>query len=161
MTAGPDTGTGTIEDDDETDIALSVAPSSVAEGAAATSVTVTAKTDGDTFKTPGPDGERGELHGRRRGDGDRRAPRQGTDYTTVADFKISPSHAGQTSGEGTFTLTPTDDKIVEGEEKITVSGTATDLTVNGTSVKLTDDDSTDIALSVDRRAWRRMPATPR
>ena len=41
-----DTGTGTINNDDSNAITLSVSPSSVAEGAAATEVTVTASTSG-------------------------------------------------------------------------------------------------------------------
>ena len=49
--------------------------------------------------------------------------------------------AGATSGTGTFTLTPTQDIVGEGDESITVGGTATDLTVMGTSLTLTDDET--------------------
>ena len=47
--------------------------------------------------------------------------------------------AGTTSGTATFTLTPTNDTWVEGDETISVDGTATGLTVNGASVTLTLD----------------------
>ena len=52
--------------------------------------------------------------------------------------------AGTTSATGTFTLTPTQDTVVEGSETLSVSGTTTesDLTdgVTGTTVTLSDDD---------------------
>ena len=58
---------------------------------------------------------------------------EGTDYQTVSDFTVTIG-AGATSGTGTFTLTPTQDSLGEGDESITVGGTATDLTVMGTSL---------------------------
>ena len=64
---------------------------------------------------------------------------EGTDYATVANFNITIA-ANQTTGAGTFTLTPTNDSAVEGNETISVSGNATGLTVTSTSVTLTDDD---------------------
>ena len=145
-------GVGTIEDDDTSDITLSVDPSSVAEGGGAKTVTVTAATDGDTF----PEDLTVTVSV---GDSDDDAT-EGTDYTTVDDVTITIT-AGQIRGSGTFTLTPTDDKIVEGDETIKVSGTATDLTVTPTSVTLTDDDSTDIALSVDPSSvWEDVETAP-
>ena len=54
---------------------------------------------------------------------------------------------GTTSATATFTLTPKQDTLVEGDETISVSGTNADLTVNDTSVTLTDDDSTEITLT--------------
>ena len=75
---------------------------------------------------------------------------EGTDYATVSDFTVTIG-AGATSGTGTFTLTPTQDTVSEGDESITVGGTATDLTVMGTSLTLTDDEtaSTGVTLSVN------------
>ena len=84
---------------------------------------------------------------------------EGTDYA-VSDFTVTIG----TSGTGTFTLTPTQDIVGEGDESITVGGTATDLTVTGTSLTLTDDEtaSTAVTLSVNpasvgeadgRRRW--------
>ena len=63
----------------------------------------------------------------------------GTDYAAVSNFDIAIS-AGQTSGTGTFTLTPMDDTVVEGNETVGVSGSASGLTVNGTDVTLSDDE---------------------
>ena len=70
--------------------------------------------------------------------------------TEVADYAASSSPltitAGQTSGEATITLTPTDDKIVEGDETVVVGGTvtvggaATSLTLTPANVTITDDD---------------------
>ena len=56
---------------------------------------------------------------------------------------------GSTSGTGTFTLTPADDELGEGDEGITIGGTSA-LPVAGTSLVLTDDDavSTGVTLSV-------------
>ena len=52
----------------------------------------------------------------------------GTDYEAVKDFTLTIP-AGQKNGLATFTLTPTDDTEKEGDETITVSGTATRLEV--------------------------------
>ena len=130
----------TLTDDDDTEITLTASPASVAEDAGAKTVTVTAATDGGTFSadrtvsvTVGASGD---------------SATSGTDYTAVRGFDVTIV-AGKTSGTGTFTLTPTDDTEIEGDETITVAGTSGVLTVNGTSVTLTDDDSTDLTLTVD------------
>ena len=75
---------------------------------------------------------------------------EGTDYATVSDFTVTIG-ANATSGTGTFTLTPTQDLLVEGDETISVKGTATGLTVTGASLTLTDDEtaSTAVTLSVN------------
>ena len=54
----------------------------------------------------------------------------GTDYAAVTDFDLTVTR-GETSGTATFTLTPTQDPAVEGDETIGVAGSATGLTVNG------------------------------
>ena len=145
--AAADTGTGTINDDDSAPaVSLSVDPASVAEDAGATAVTVTAQfstavtyaTDTTVTVNVGDSAD---------------SATSGTDYAAVADFTVTIP-AGRTSGSAPFTLTPTDDTLVEGDETITVSGTNATLTVNGASLTLTDDDSVtaanlDIALSVD------------
>ena len=122
----------TLTDDDSTAITLRLSPSSVSEKDEATTVTVTASTDGDTFKTDRTVtvsvGESGD------------SATSGTDYAAVADLEVTIS-AGDTSGSGTFTLTPKQDTLVEGEEAVTVSGAATGLTVNGNSVTIADDDT--------------------
>ena len=72
----------------------------------------------------------------------------GTDYAAVTDFTVTIAE-GSTSGTGTFTLTPADDELGEGDEGITIGGTSA-LPVTGTSLVLTDDDavSTGVTLSV-------------
>ena len=125
-------GTGvTLVDDDYTEITLTVDPTNVAEDAGATTMTVTASTDGDTFKT-----ER-SITVSVGADADSAVP--GTDYETVSDFTIAIT-VGEVDGTETFTLTPVDDKKIEDDETISISGTSPDLTVNGTSVMLEDDD---------------------
>ena len=138
-----DTATGTITNDDaaSTGITLSVSPDSVAEDAGATTVTVTA-TLNDAVRataTPVTVAVGASVD----------AATEGTDYTAVADFTVTIP-AGETSGDTTFTLTPTDDEVVEGDETLSVSGTTTvtGLTVTNTEVTLTDDDGS-AAVTVD------------
>ena len=73
---------------------------------------------------------------------------RGRDYQEVAAFTVAIP-AGMTSGTGTFTLTPEQDQVAEGDEGITVAGTSA-LPVTGTELVLTDDDtaSTGVTLSV-------------
>ena len=131
-------GTGTINDDDGT-IYLSAVPSSVAEDGGAKTVTVTATsahayTAAKTITVSvGKDGD---------------SAVEGTDYTTVADFTLTLP-ANSKSGTATFTLTPTNDTIIEDDEEISIDGTAGSLTVNGTSVTITDDEGKDIDIDVD------------
>ena len=134
------------DDDGAMVIVLSAKPKSVGEGDGATPVTVTAAfSNANTYATDttvtvsvGTDGD---------------SAISVTDYGAVADFTVTIS-AGQASGSASFTLTPVDDTLAEGDETISVSGTNDALTVNGTSVALTDDDSVAAAnlvidLSVD------------
>ena len=64
----------------------------------------------------------------------------GTDYTAVADFKLTIA-ATESSGTGTFTLTPTQDSVSEGNETIDVTGTAGGFTVTKAEMTLTDDET--------------------
>ena len=139
------TGTSLTLTDDETvstGVTLSVNPTSVGEADAATAVVVTAALDGGALGSATAVtvavGDAGD------------SATEGTDYATVADFTVTIG-AGATSGTGTFTLTPTQDSLGEGNESITVGGTATGLTVTGTSLTLTDDEtvSTGVTLSVN------------
>ena len=70
----------------------------------------------------------------------------GTDYAAVTDFDVTITK-GTKSGTGTFTLTPTDDTVIEGNETIGVAGSVTGLTVNGTDLTLTDDDSATVTIN--------------
>ena len=134
----------TIADDDteSTGVTLSVNPTPVPENAGATTVTVTATLDADAF-VPSDSrlvtvslGETGD------------AATEGTDYAAVPDFTVTIP-GGTTSGSATFTLTPTDDGVAEGDETLSVTGTATGLTVTGTELTIADADtaSTGVTLS--------------
>ena len=119
---------------------LSVEPSSVSEGASGTTVTVTA-----VFSTGGTL-TRDRTVTVSVGGG---SAASGTDYAAVPSFAVTIP-AGATRGTGTFTLRPTQDAAVEGNETIGVAGRAGNLTVHGTALTLTDDDSApEVNLSVD------------
>ena len=127
----PVTGmTVALVDDDEpsTRILLSAEPGRVLEDAGPTPVAVTATFDKSPRQQPtrvtvsvsGSDA------------------RGAVDFLAVADFAITIA-AGESSGTGTFTLTPLDDATVRGDETLVVSGTS-DLPVMGAAVALVDDD---------------------
>ena len=141
LTVSP--GQVTLADDDAVPaIALSIGPSSVAEGAGDTAMTVTAAfSNASTYAS-------GTAVAVTVGDG-ADAAMSGTDYASVADFEVAIP-AGETSGNATFTLTPVDDTLVEGDETITVAGSAAGLAVNTTAFALADDDAApEIALSIE------------
>ena len=120
-----DTATGTITNDDSAaaaSVTLSVNPSSVSEDAGATSVTVTATASSAVaVNTPVTVSIGGGT------------ATSGTDYTAVARLELEIP-AGGTTGAGAFKLTPIEDTEVEGKETISISGSASGLSVNGTSL---------------------------
>ena len=119
----------TITDDDAApDVALSASPSTIGEDEGATSVTVTATLQGST-RSSATTVTIGTLTGTATKD---------TDYTasTLSTITIPANSA---TGTGTLTITPTDDELVEGDETITIPGTAPGLTVSEATVTLTDD----------------------
>ena len=65
-----------------------------------------------------------------------------SDFASVSNFTLTIA-ANQPSGNATFTLNPVNDSVDESDETISVSGTtsATGLTVTGTEVTITDDDT--------------------
>ena len=75
---------------------------------------------------------------------------EGTDYATVSDFTLTIA-ANQETGTATFTLTPADDDLDEADETVSVSGSASGLTVSGTSVTIEDNDGRGITVST---RWR-------
>ncbi len=118
-------------------VTLSAAPSSISEAASATSVTVTA-TAAEALAT---------ARTVTVSVGDSGTATSGTDYAAVSDFTITIA-ANATSGTGSFTLTPTDDTALEGDETIHVTGTSSEAaTISRTTLTLTDDDLPTIALS--------------
>ena len=132
-----------ITDDDtaSTTASLSVSPSSVAEGAAATTVTVTATLAGSvTFNA---DTTVAVKVGK-----DDDTASSGTDYTGVSGFSITIT-AGQSSGQGTFSLAPRQDTLDEDDEKLTVHATATGLTISDAEVTISDDDDAPTASVAD------------
>ena len=131
----------TITDDDAapTGITLSVdtngstsgTPSTVAEDAGATVVTVTATVNGETRYVDAKtvvvsvDDDTAESP---------------ADYAAVSGFNITIA-AGAASHTGSFTVTPVDDDLDEANETIDVTGTLTDITITGATVTLTDTDA--------------------
>ena len=149
-TSASDTVDGTevtITDNDTapTGIALTVSRSTVSESADPTSanVTVTAKVQGGTTWATS------KVVTVVVGSG---TATEGTDFKTVDDFDITIP-AGASSAKGTFTLDPTDDNVVEGNETVAVSGTLSGVTVTGTSVTITD--TTPPRSRSTTRSWRR------
>ncbi|WP_419167519.1 Calx-beta domain-containing protein [Candidatus Palauibacter sp.] len=114
-----------------TKVTLSLSPDQMGEGDGQTTVTVTGWLDGAALSSPttvtvsvGASGDGAEA---------------GTDYGTVAGFTFQIP-AGATTGSGTFNITPTDDDVAEGDESVTVSGSAAGLTVDGATLTIVDDD---------------------
>ena len=132
-TLGTSSVTTTITDDDAapTGITLSADPNTLGEDDAATSVTVTATMNGSTLPTDTLV-TIGTLSG---------TATSGTDYTATTLGNITINGSSST-GTGSFTVTPTDDEVVEGNETIVVPGTTTvtGLTVTSATITLTDDD---------------------
>ena len=137
-----DAATLEITDNDAapTKVILSVDPATVSEGAGGTPITVTGTLDGSartsaTSVTVSVGGATATA---------------GTDFATVSDFTLT-INANATRGSTTFSLTPTDDVVDEDTETLTVSGTTTGLTVDATTITITDNDAapTKVILSVD------------
>ena len=74
----------------------------------------------------------------------------GSDYAAVTDFDITIA-ANATSGTGTFTLTPTQDTVVEYNETIGVDGSIPNTVMTNATITLTDDDKDSVTLSLNRR----------
>ena len=135
----PATITLTDDDDAPTGIRLKAVPESVAEGAAATVVTVTAELLGGT--TLAEDLALPLTLGG--------TAKRGADYTLSGTESISIT-AGEASGSTPLTLTPTQDAIYETDEQIEISATAEGLLVTGAAITLTDDDTAPtVALAVN------------
>ena len=139
----------TITDDDSasTEVELSVSLRWVSENAGGSPVTVTGTLDG------GARTEATTVTVSVGATGD--SATEGTDYATVNDLTLTID-AGQPSGTATFTLTLTNDTLGEGAETVSVTGRTTvpGLSVSGTELMITDDDSasTEVELSVSLRS---------
>ena len=130
----------TLTDDEAapTAITLSVSPASVSESASGPTVTVTATLDG-SVTLPGATEVTVSVGGG--------TVTSGTDYGEVSNFAVTIG-ANESSGTGTFTLTPTNGSIVEGDETIDVNGAATGFTVTKAAMTLTDDDTAPTAITL-------------
>ena len=130
--------TVTVDDDEtaSTGVTLTVDVGTVAEGAGATTVTVTATLDGATRPA---ETEVAVVVGSG-------TATEGTDFAAVGDFTITIP-ADTASQSATFSLVPTDDDLDEEDETVSVSGTATGLTVAGAELVITDDDTRGVTVS--------------
>ena len=133
-----------LVDDDvpSTRLALSLAPSTVSEGAMPTDVVVTgslnagARTSASVVTvTVGASTD---------------TATEGVDYPNVSTLQITVP-ANETTGQTTFTLRPDNDAIAEGAETISVSGRVSGLTVEPATLTLSDNDTASrvVTLSVD------------
>ena len=138
ITITADEITLTDDDDAPSGITLSVdtngstsgTPSTVAEDAGATVVTVTATVNGTTRYVEA------QTVAVSVADDTAASP---ADYAAVSGFNITIA-AGAASQSGSFTVTPVDDDLDESNETIDVTGTLTDITITGATVTLTDND---------------------
>ena len=133
--------TVTITDDDGavTGVVLEVSPTEVGESAGATTLTVTATLEGNTTLASETEVTVSV--------GDGGTATSGTDYDAVPDFSVTIP-AGMSSGTGTITLTPQDDMVAEGDETVSVAGSAAGLEVTGTELTITDEDAAPTKLSL-------------
>ena len=129
---GVSTAVGTIWDNDiaPTGMTLTASPDRVSEDAGATAITVTAT-----------------LSGQRSLARDTRVQLALEGGSAAADEDYEPATAlltipaGQMSASATLTLAPVDDTVWEGNETVTIAGTAGGLSVTPAEVTITDDDA--------------------
>ena len=123
--------TGVEQAQNAVTVALAAAPAAVDEDAgSAQTITVTATiTAGSAFTTD-------QTILVSVGGGSATA---GVDFAAVADFSITLA-ASATSGDATFSFTPTNDSEPEAHETVRVSGSLTGATVTPADLRITDDD---------------------
>ena len=127
----------TMYDDDMT---LSVNPTSVYENAGSTSVTVTA-TAGTFHSARTVRVQVGKSSD---------SAKEGTHYANVPDFNVT-INANATSGTATFTLTPVNNYDRNLARSISISGSATNHGIAGTTMSLADDEGrADVALTLSK-----------
>ena len=112
-------------------VALSANPAKVSEADGATTVTVTAASSAHSVARTVTVSVGGSG-----------TATSGTDYAAVSDFTIALAK-NATSATGTFTLTPTQDTLAEGDETIVLAGNVEGVNakLTGTNLTLTDDDA--------------------
>ena len=133
----------TVTDDDAapSGITLTANPDSVTENGGAKTITVTAAVNGATRYADARTVSVSVGGG---------TAISGTDYTAVESFDITIG-AGEDDASNTFTLTPENDVLAEGNETIGVTGSLSGITITPDEITLTDDDAvpSGITLSVD------------
>ena len=141
--APPSAGQAPLPSPTRVDLSVDLSPASVAEGDAAASVTVTASfpagsgtlsSNVDVTVSVGKSGDTASSS----------ADGSGADYTAVADFTVTIA-SGQSSGSAAspFTLTVTDDLLLEGAETLTITGTTAAAGINSVTdaaVTIADND---------------------
>ena len=133
----------TVADDEtvSTGVVLSVAPATVSEGAAVTTVTVTATLN----QAPRNVATVLSLSVGESSD----TALEGTDYATVGNLLLT-INANQTTGTATFQLNPTNDDLDEDDESVTIDGSVTGLSVTAASVTISDDDTAGVTVNPTR-----------
>ena len=126
----------TITDDDPTGITLSLDPASVSEDSGTTTVAVTASLFPEGSLVATATAVAVTVAG---GTAAGAATGAGTDFADITGFTVTIP-ASMASGMATFDLVVTDDMLSEGDETLTVSGTATGLTDASAMLTITDDD---------------------
>ena len=126
-----------------TAVELSLDPDSVDEDAGATTITVTGTFDGTQTLTAN---QVVTVSVGKQGD----SAASGTDYTAVAPFTLTIP-AGSKSATADFSLTPTDDSVVDPGKTLTVHGSTSGLTVSEATIEIANDDiaPTAVNLSVE------------
>ena len=137
---GRKTYTIEIADNDEASDAfsLAVSPSSVAENGGDTGITVTATVNKGAFT------EDTEINI----SVEDSTATAGSDFAAVTGF-ILTIPANELSGTAAFTLTPTDDGVIEDPEVFRITGAATGLTMSpeeGVTVQIDDDDERGVTI---------------
>ena len=108
---------------------LSASPSIISEDEGATSVEVTATADGNVLDT------QTTITVSVSGSGANIA----VAFEPVSDFTITVP-ANERSGSARFTLTPVDDEVLQVSETVVLAGTVPGLAVNGTTLRLVDNE---------------------
>ena len=125
------------DDGDASSVTLSVDKASFGEGDAAGTVNVTATLEGEALDsnaiiavTLGGTATKGSAG----------------DYTATALGNITIT-GGETTGTGSFTVTPVNDEVVEGDETIELQGASAGLDVTPATITITDDDTATLGIT--------------
>ena len=129
------TSTITIEDDDEANFTLSVAPDTLNEGAATTATVTVAMPAGGGVAFDTDQTVILALSG---------SATEGADFTIVPDHITIP--AGGTAG--TAAITPLEDTVVEGAETITITATHGATRIGSTDVTIEDNDVAPLTMTI-------------